>query len=238
MRRRAASWNIHGCVGPGGQHDVDRVARVLRTLDADVIGLQEVDWRHPAGEKKEVLAYLADALGMHAVEGPNLHDHRGRYGNGLLTRLPVLGYRQRSLACDGREPRGAIDATLDTGDGRLRVIVTHLGLNARERRMQLNWLREAASAHTRGDYMLLLGDLNEWFGTRTVRRALTPQPFSALFTGRTFPSRWPLFSLDCILAEPAPRALSGRVVRTPEARLASDHLPVVADIAWDPCGAP
>ena len=144
VRCRVATWNIHGCVGTDGRYDPARVAAVLAGLDADIIGLQEVDWRHPMPGGVEVLDFLGETLGMHAVEGPNLHDHRGRYGNGLLTRLDVEDYRLHSLAYGGREPRGAIDATLALDGGRVRVLVTHLGLKFRERRAQVRTLRALA----------------------------------------------------------------------------------------------
>lgn len=232
MRCRVATWNIHSCVGPDGRYAPERVAGVLAALEADVIGLQEVDWRRPTADGGEVLAYLAEQLGMHAVEGPNLHDHRGRYGNGLLSRFSVADFRLHSLAYGGREPRGAIEATLAGESGPIRTFVTHLGLNYRERRKQVETLRAAARDGTTGGAMVLLGDMNEWFTHRLMRRAFTPEPFARMASGRTFPSRWPWFPLDCVFAGPAPTELELRVVSTPEARAASDHLPLVADIVW------
>jgi endonuclease/exonuclease/phosphatase family metal-dependent hydrolase len=42
-RFRAVSYNIHRCVGMDGRQDPGRVAEVIRELDADIVGLQEVD---------------------------------------------------------------------------------------------------------------------------------------------------------------------------------------------------
>ncbi len=232
FRLRVATWNIHACVGSDGVYDVPRVAAVLAGLEADIIGLQEVDWRRPMQGGREMLAYLADQLGMHAVEGPNLHDHRGRYGNGLLTRLDVLEHRLHSLAFTGREPRGAIDAVLDCGVGRVRVVVTHLGLRFGERRAQVATLRDLASNGPEVEASLLLGDMNEWASRWLMRRAFTPEPYARMLTGRTFPSRAPIFPLDCIFLRPKPLRVRSSVVRSRDARLASDHLPVVADCAW------
>jgi len=229
---RVVTWNIHACVGSDGQFDVTRVASVLSSLDADIIGLQEVDWRSPKHDGREMLAYLADELGMYAVEGPNLHDHRGRYGNGLLTRFDVLEEKQHSLAHVGREPRGAIEVEIDSGKGIIRTLVTHLGLQYRERRIQVEKLRGLVANGRRTDAILLLGDMNEWISRRLMARAFTPEPFARMIAGRTFPSRFPVFPLDCIFAWPAPSVLESSVVRTREARLASDHLPLVADFAW------
>jgi len=40
-----ASFNIHACVGRDRRRDVDRIAEVIRELNADIVGLQEVDSR-------------------------------------------------------------------------------------------------------------------------------------------------------------------------------------------------
>lgn len=235
LRCRVATWNIHACVGSDGRFDVPRVAAVLAGLDADIIGLQEVDWRSPMHDGREMLDYLAGQLGMNAVEGPNLHDHRGRYGNGLLSRFNVMGHRQHSLAYPGREPRGAIEATLECGAGTLRVFVTHLGLRLRERRAQVQTLRSVVDEGPSANATVLLGDMNEWISRRLMRRAFTPRPFARMLTGRTFPSRFPCFPLDCIFVRPEPIEVNWHVVGTREARLASDHLPVVADVVWGRC---
>jgi endonuclease/exonuclease/phosphatase family metal-dependent hydrolase len=66
----------------------------------------------------------------------------------------------------GHEPRGAIDADLLIGERVLRVIATHLGLHAVERRRQVNQLMialgEPVPANRREAHaVLLMGDLNE-----------------------------------------------------------------------------
>ncbi len=216
--------------------DVPRIAQVLASLDADIIGLQEVDWRHPTEAIPDPFAYLAAALNMRAVEGPNLRDHRGHYGNGLLTRFPAMNVERIPLAYGGREPRGAIHATLDGGDRPIQTLVTHLGLKFRERRAQVRMLRTAIAKTPPGDARLMMGDMNEWIARALMRHAFTPTPFSRMVTGRTFPSKWPLFPLDCIFAGPSKVTLEAHVARTPETRIASDHLPLVADIEWAPVG--
>jgi endonuclease/exonuclease/phosphatase family metal-dependent hydrolase len=236
VRCRVVTWNIHACVGSDGRYDVARVAEVLAGLDADIIGLQEVDWRRPAEGGGDAFDMIAARLGMHGVEGPNLHDHRGRYGNGLLTRYPVSDVTHHSLLFKTREPRGVIDATLQHDSGTaIRTFVTHLGLKFRERRHQVAMIRAAATGSWDSP-ALLLGDMNEWVSTRLMRNAFTPSPFSHMVTGRSFPSRWPMFPLDYIFTWPEPLHCEGRVVRSAKARRASDHLPVLADIEWPEMG--
>lgn len=229
------SWNVHGCLGTDGRRDPDRIAAVLDELCADVIGLQEVDGRHPPVEGLPQLPYLAQRLGMHAIAGPNLRDEQGDYGNALLTRLDIQARRRIDLSFPGREPRGAIDARLELPPGLtagpLRVVVTHLGLDRRERSAQLAVLEDELAAGDPAESSLLLGDFNEWLPPKLGRHALIARhPFR---TGhRTFPSRFPVFALDRILARPEPASVRTRVLDAPAARRASDHLALIVDIAW------
>jgi endonuclease/exonuclease/phosphatase family metal-dependent hydrolase len=64
----AASYNIHRGVGLDRRRDVDRIARVIREIDPDVIGLQEVVRANGAGHADQA-TYLAAALGMSVVMG-------------------------------------------------------------------------------------------------------------------------------------------------------------------------
>jgi endonuclease/exonuclease/phosphatase family metal-dependent hydrolase len=235
MRVRVVTWNVHSCVGADGRHDPLRTAAVLAGLGADVIGLQEVDWRHPRVAGRDPLELLSARLGLRGVAGPNLRDHRGDYGNALLTRFEVEEVRRHSLSHGGREPRGAIDALLRAPDGPLRVLVTHLGLKRIERRAQAAALHRLldASEPARGALpTVLLGDLNDWRPVRLRPHLLVPDPFPAFAAARTYPARLPALMLDRILVRPSPARLDTHVVRTPATRQASDHLPLVADVEW------
>src|SRR5690242_2163018 len=130
---RIASYNVHGCVGTDGKKDAARIARVIRELECDTVGLQEVDYR---------LDYIAGRLGMQPVAGITLVRHDGPFGNALLTTRKVLDVRRLELGYGRREPRNALDVDLDVSGQRLRVIVTHLGLFAGERRWQVRKLIE------------------------------------------------------------------------------------------------
>ncbi|MBY4898391.1 endonuclease/exonuclease/phosphatase family protein [Cupriavidus sp. AU9028] len=227
-----ASYNIHGGIGVDGRFLPKRIARVLAELDADIVALQEVESRTTGFD---MLGYLRDATGYHAIPGPTLIRPDGEYGNALLTRFPPSRVRQIDLSVDSHEPRGAIDATLSCRLGRepvpLRVIATHLGLWPGERRIQVRRLLTSL-AEQRGLGTVLLGDVNEWFLWGRPLRWL-----HAYFEGAphvaTFPSRLPLFALDRIWSSPRALLASIRRHESPLARLASDHLPLVAALSLD-----
>ena len=156
MNRLAESASLRVVQHPpvrrdGRRRDPERVAAVLREIDADVIGLQEVDARPGATSDSMQMQYLASALGLHAVAGPTIVRHDGHYGNALLTRRPVLDVRRVDLTVYRREPRAAIDADLDIDGAVVRVIVTHLGLLPGERRIQVRRLLDSWAPQQRGD---------------------------------------------------------------------------------------
>jgi endonuclease/exonuclease/phosphatase family metal-dependent hydrolase len=230
---RLASWNVHSCVGTDGVLDVARIGDVLERLDVDVIGLQEIERREEQILGLDQLAYLARRLDMHPIAGPNLIDHRGDFGNGLLARRVPRRHVLLDLSVADREPRGAIDALFDLPGGPLRVVVTHLGLGRVERAQQIRALREHLSKPGEASGpVVLLGDLNEWRPGLLTRSRLVPDPFEVASGLRTWPSRRPLLRLDRILAAPRPRRFEAHTVTRPAARVASDHLPVVADVEW------
>jgi endonuclease/exonuclease/phosphatase family metal-dependent hydrolase len=223
---RLVSYNVHRCVGSDRLCDPGRVASVLREIDADVIALQELDASHWFADGVDQLSVLAEETGFAAVPGITLQSERGHYGNGVLTRLPLLSISQHDLSVPGLEPRGAIELTLDAHGKPLGIINTHLGLRRRERRAQL---RALARIIEKADVerVVLLGDLNEWVpgalkllgGALTATRRLP-----------TFPARRPVLALDRVLARPASCVGSTRVHRSATAMVASDHLPIVASI--------
>ena len=228
------SYNIHQCVGLDGRRDVARVARVLGSLNAQLIGLQEVGTDIEDGRKSSQMEYLAQATGLQAIAGPTIERHTGPYGNVLLTSWRVLDSRLLDLSVPGCEPRGAIDADLSIKGRPVRVVVTHLGLRAAERRYQVRRILEALSkGQTR--CIILLGDINEWIlRSRPLRWLYTR--FGTPPAPRTFPSWLPLFALDRIWVLPRPLLLEVHAHATPLARIASDHLPVKGLIAPDPEG--
>jgi endonuclease/exonuclease/phosphatase family metal-dependent hydrolase len=233
-----ATYNIHTCVGVDQRYDPARVATVLRELGADIIGLQEVDARHRVGGHVDQWTFFAEATGLEAIRGPNVRDHRGRFGNAILTRFPILEVRRIDLSVAGYEPRGAIDADLRVDGQVLRVVATHLGLHAAERRFQIDRLLDCLiTTGGRTDGILMMGDLNEWRGRRGGIPALDrrlgrgPAP-------RTFPSWLPVLPLDRIYASGAAALRSSGVHRSPLARVASDHLPLRAVVSWSDGAAP
>jgi endonuclease/exonuclease/phosphatase family metal-dependent hydrolase len=220
-----ASYNVHGGIGLDRRFAPERIACVLGEIGADIVALQEL--RSCTGGV-DMLDWLSRKRGQHAIAGPCMVSASGTFGNGILSRFPVVSTRQVPLAVAGREPRSAIDAVLDCDGVRLRVIATHLGLKGRERAWQASRLIDAVGSDTPMP-TVLLGDLNEWLPRGRALRSLHAH-FGESRALPTFPSLLPRLPLDRIWASPD-RILRGtRVHRSRLARVASDHLPLVASL--------
>lgn len=226
MRLKLATWNIHRCIGSDGILYPARIAQVLREIDADVVALQEVDSQ--PGHELDILAFLAEQTGSRQIPGITMLRSDTHYGNAVLTRLPILAIRRHDLSVTGREPRGAIDVDLDCQGRRVQLVATHLGLRPSERRYQVRQLLPVF-AEAGNDVVLLAGDLNEWFLWGRPLRMLQQQ-FPDTPHRRTFPARFPLLTLDRIWVYPRDRLASLQVHTSKLARIASDHLPLVATI--------
>jgi endonuclease/exonuclease/phosphatase family metal-dependent hydrolase len=144
----------------------------------------------------------------------------------LISRWPFAETRLHDISVDGREPRRAIETTIGTPHGPLHMVAVHLGLSFHERRRQAATL--AALANGPPETSVLVGDFNDWIWRGEVNAALLAQLPDRTWH-RTFPSPLPVIRLDRIYCRPA-----GALVASwtdPSARTASDHLPVLADIA-------
>ena len=223
-----ATYNIHACIGADGRFDPARIAAVIRELDADIIGLQEVE--HHSVDDLDLLEYLAYQTGHEAIAGPTLFRETRHYGNALLTRLPIRSFKHIDLSVTGYEPRGAIEATFDAAGYELQIIATHLGLKPAERRWQVKQLLDLKSQQE-ADISCLLGDVNEWLlwgrPLRWLHRHFSKQPHLA-----TFPARWPIFALDRIWIAPQRCQINLAVHKSALAYQASDHLPLTAKIIF------
>jgi len=223
-----ASYNIHRGTGLDGRRDLDRVADVIAEIGPDVIGLQEVV-RDAGSVHADQAAYLASRLGMELIMCVTRPFGAGTYGNAVLTRLTPLASSTCDLSRGGREPRACLRVDLGVNGRTLHVFNCHFGLGLRERRAQVELLAtfirdSAALAGPR----VLMGDFNEWHPgpvSRGLRREFS-SPMRRM--RRTHPAMFPLFKLDRIYWDVELEGETFHVHRTRLARLASDHLPVVA----------
>ena len=105
-------------------------------------------------------------------------------------------------------------------------VATHLGLDPKERKLQLQTIRELVR-DTRGEITVVLGDFNEW---RLDGRRAFDDVLGRTRAPRSFPAIFPVFALDRIWVKPHDHLRAIEAVTRFGARYASDHLPVRAVI--------
>lgn len=224
-----ASYNIHRGIGPRGDQSTERIAGVIEEIAPDVIALQEVDSRLDAESPPGQLDRLKERLELECVSGVTLRREDAAYGNAVLSRLPVREVRQHDISVEEREPRGVIDLDLEYSGRTIRLLATHLGLRAGERRQQVGRLCGILDASD-DTPLLLVGDFNDWTFRSAALRSLTRR-FGRRSTPRTFPVPRPLLRLDRIWAHPDQWNVERLWAhRTPLAKRASDHLPLCAHL--------
>ena len=226
---RIASYNVHQCRGMDFRKDPERVAAVIRSLDADIVSLQEV-LSDPGDAPSSQVRFLAEKTGMHmAVAGPTMRKADGRYGNALLSRFPITKVRLHDISLGAFEPRGIIDADIQVGAQTVRVVATHFGLWPMERNRQARRLLEILPENPAYP-LIVMGDINGWVPGSPVLRRLHER-LGTPATMRSFPALFPVLPLDRIWIVPAGYRLVVDAPRTGLARVASDHLPMVAAVS-------
>jgi endonuclease/exonuclease/phosphatase family metal-dependent hydrolase len=232
---KIASYNIHKCRGTDGLVRPQRIIDVILEINADLIALQEIDPRFRRGGSLLDADAVRRQTGMQLLAQSDVPERHGWHGNALLVRGQPKAYHRSRLSLPGFEPRGAIVAELDLGNGAFRVIAAHLGLLRRSRVDQANALL-AAFNNLPPMPTILLGDLNEWRRHRRSALEILEPTFGKGPRILSYPSRRPLFPLDCIFGWPSGLVTSLAVHNTPLARRASDHLPLTAKVVLHGAG--
>lgn len=248
-RLRVVTYNVHYCRGLDGRFAPERIARVLRDLNPDIVAVQELDSGRRRSRGEDQLGYLADELGMYACFCPSIELGEERYGHGLLSRHPIEVRRRGRLPDGGRiriEPRDAMAAATTFFGRELMLFGTHLGLAPAERAAQIDFLLgpDWLGGVTLQQPAMFLGDLNLTPGGALYRRLVANwhgRDGAVLFHDvqahafahvacRTFPSFLPVRRLDHIFVTPHFEVVHVEAPANQLTRRASDHLPLVADL--------
>jgi endonuclease/exonuclease/phosphatase family metal-dependent hydrolase len=233
---RVATYNVHKCRGLDGRVRPDRVAQVLREIDADIVALQEVVCREGKNREDHQAAYLAEELGYHAELGENRKHKGGAYGNLVLSRLPIRHAQNHDISVRGRERRGCLRADIHLAQGGLlHVFNLHLGTSYFERRKQARKLfeQEVMTGRNVLGLKVVLGDFNEW--TKGLASRLLQFHFKSgdlrrhIGRSKTYPGVLPLLHLDHIYFDRRLHMTGFKVHKSSTALVASDHLPLVAE---------
>jgi endonuclease/exonuclease/phosphatase family metal-dependent hydrolase len=240
---RLLTYNIHSGRGADGRLDLGRIVAVIAAEAPDIVALQEVDVGRKRTDSVDQAHELAERLGMKASFQPALRVEEEQYGDAVLTALPIARIKAESLPgyalLPNLEPRGALWVSIETDNGPLQIINTHLGLIPREQQAQAKELAGPAwlGCAARRDPLMLVGDLNTTRGTsayKLLTKELADATRQIPHRRRiaTFPSRSPVLRIDHVLISPGIRVVEARVPATLQAKMASDHRPLVVDFEF------
>ena len=233
---RVMTYNVHGCGGMDGKVSPARIARVIAHYEPDVVALQECY----GAEKGEQMRAIAAELKAAYHFPSDLHMEQDDYGNALLSVHPMRLVKAGLLPTlpPGRriESRGAQWVSLSVYGTDVQVVNTHLGLYSLERQRQAEALmgEEWLGGMRRGP-CVLLGDFNA-FPSSSCYRIISARMYEAQDSlaghvpRNTFWGRYPVSRIDHIFCSPELKTLEVEIPRTHLTRLASDHLPLIAEL--------
>ncbi|UHQ55596.1 MULTISPECIES: endonuclease/exonuclease/phosphatase family protein [Microbulbifer] len=247
---RVMTYNVHSCLGMDGKYSARRIARVIARYQPDVVALQELDVSRPRSGGEDQAERIARYLQMDFQFHPAIHLEEERYGDAILSRLPMRVIKKDilpgppeaaplSLLPTVDEPRGAVWVEVDHNGEKVQIVNTHLGLSKAERLRQVDallgpdWLGHPECT----GHKVLLGDFNALPNSAEHKR-LTEHLHDAqvhLANHRprgTFPSRLSRARIDYIFIGRRMKVSKVLVPRTELTQVASDHLPLVTDLAF------
>jgi len=242
LKLRVMTYNVHSCFGMDGKISPSRIARVIEMHDPDIVALQEIDLGRVRSRGHDQARMIADELGFHFSFCPTVVRGKELYGHALLTRFPVevvkTGLLNGGPNPRSKEPRGAIWAKVELNGIGLHIVNTHFGLGRQERVLQAadllgdNWIGKISP----DDCLILCGDFNSF------PDSLPYQAISSRFRDaqmlmknfrpqKTFAALYPFTRIDHIFVSPQFEVEKIQVPKNNLTRIASDHLPLIADLS-------
>lgn len=236
---RVMTYNVHGCAGMDGKISTARIARVIAHYEPDVIALQECDKHLDGGQALAIALELKTRYHYPA----SMQIEEDDFGNAILSVIPMQLVKSKALpTLPGRkiETRGAIWVTLACNGENIPFINTHFGLFSKERQKQSEALLgpDWTGAIEDKRSTLVCGDFNA-FPTSTAFRLLATEFHCSQDSAKghqsrnTFPGRYPLSRIDHIFCGKTFKTLKVQVPRTHLTMLASDHLPLIAELKME-----
>ena len=230
---RVMTYNIHVGVGMDKKLDLQRIADVINRERPDLVGLQEVDRGVKRTEGKDEIVELAALTRMDFAFAPNLDYQGGKYGVAILSRFPIdstmhIMFENKREA----ERRGMLSVQVNVGGTWVNFVTTHLDYQFEDGRLF--------------ETQQLMGNLEDMKGPLIVVADLNDTPNGSAYQlmrtvfddawvvsrakgdGFSYPADKPVKRIDHIFYRKGTRVRAKKawVVET----LASDHVPVVAEI--------
>lgn len=245
-RIKVLSYNIHYGVGMDGKKDLERIANVISTINADIVGLQEV-------KDSTMMATLGQLTNMHNVFGasteketPNLYRlldipvpaSQLHYGDGILSKYPFyyVGNVSVPSASSSRYEAMCVEVDLSKKSSKkrmVRFITTHFDYlktigSEIARKAAVEVIEAAFITEDSDRTYIMTGDLNATPNSEVLNllehKGWINEDFGKALP--TVPSTAPRKQIDYVLVRPKERwkIIDVRVIDEP---MVSDHLPIL-----------
>jgi len=227
---RVLTFNIlHGATTKG-DFDLDKIAEVIKNVNPDFVALQEVDFKTNRAKNYDLATELGMRTKMAPLFGKAMNFDGGGYGEGVLTKMPIIASRNVPLPhSPGNEPRTALEVTVELQSGdTISFIGTHLE-HQQESGDRLYQVQKINNAFLGNQFpTILAGDLNDTPNSKPI--ALLKRYWedaSAENPAPTYPSDNPIKKIDYIFYRPSVgwKVNETRVICD---SIASDHCAVFA----------
>jgi endonuclease/exonuclease/phosphatase family metal-dependent hydrolase len=230
------TYNVHSFVGTDRVYDPERIARVIQDGAVDLVALQEVDFGRGATHEPAAIERLAERLGMRCHFTFTREGKRGRFGNAVLTSHPYHLVAEGMLPRRRDEARAVQWLKVVAPGFELQLMNTHLSVSFRERRAQIQALlgAEWVVQALQGLPLVICGDFNSspLSGVyRRLGRDLRDVQWGSTPRRATWPSRLPFWRIDHMFVSQQISVLRASVLDQALSRVASDHLPLVAELS-------
>lgn len=234
---RVMTYNIHHGEGIDSTIDLKRIAAVIQETGADIVALQEVDRGVERTNKIDIMTELSDLTGMAYAFGKNIEYQGGDYGNGFLSRFPILEEKNHHYAMiRPGEQRGLLCLVLEVRGREIVVMNTHIDYRPEDTERLMNVDEILLLVRTFSPRpVILCGDFNDTPESRTIAKLsgafVDTWTLEEIGEGFTYPTAGPKKRIDYVFSSrdntsvPALRGISARVIHSE----ASDHLPVLVE---------
>ena len=226
---RILTYNIHAGKGLDGKIDLQRIANVIKSVNPDLVALQEVDVKTRRSGNVDQAKTLAQLCNMKHVFGKAINYQGGEYGNAVLANREIIASNAIELSEAGAERRSAVGAAIyqDKNKNRpITLISTHWDHRSAEARTQAS--KRLAEIVTQSEGVVVVaGDFNCELDSREISSLMKVAASPSAKPVFTFPSKNPSKQIDFIVVDKQAKWKLKKLAAIDD-RGASDHRPLLA----------
>jgi endonuclease/exonuclease/phosphatase family metal-dependent hydrolase len=152
------TFNIQEGFSNENTWSLETVARTIESYDPDIVVLQETTRGWLVMSSVDQIRWLADRLKMDYAYAGNSHDEL--WGNTILSRLPIVSTDWVTFSTTENLRRSALSVEVETANGPLRVIDTHLDNPVEATEVRLQQIDELIELWGGSTPAMVAGDFN------------------------------------------------------------------------------